>query len=59
MDSPSENSSWVSRNMIITGTTILLFLFSFYDFGPEIKDKFIDGKWDDTTKYFKHLKENL
>ena len=61
MDSPSENSSWVSRNMIITGTTILLFLaLHFYDFWiPEIKDKFIDGKWDDTTKYFKHLKEKF
>jgi succinate dehydrogenase / fumarate reductase cytochrome b subunit len=30
---PSENSSWMSRNMIITGITVMLFLgLHFYDF---------------------------
>jgi succinate dehydrogenase / fumarate reductase cytochrome b subunit len=57
MDKPSENSSWMSRNMIITGIMVLLFLgLHFYDFWiPEIQDKFIDGIWDQPTKYFPHL----
>jgi succinate dehydrogenase / fumarate reductase cytochrome b subunit len=57
MDKPSENSSWMSRNMIITGIMILLFLgLHFYDFWiPEIQDKFVDGIWDQPTKYFPHL----
>ena len=39
MDKPSENSNWMSRNMIITGIMIMLFLgLHFYDFWlPEIK----------------------
>lgn len=42
---PGENSSWMSRNMIITGIMVMLFLgLHFYDFWiPEIKTKFIDG----------------
>jgi succinate dehydrogenase / fumarate reductase, cytochrome b subunit len=42
---PGANSSWVSRNMIITGIVILLFMgLHFYDFWiPEIKTKYIDG----------------
>jgi succinate dehydrogenase / fumarate reductase cytochrome b subunit len=61
MDKPSTNSSWMSRNMIITGLMIFLFLgLHFYDFWiPEIKDKFIDGIWDDTTKYFPHLQHKF
>jgi succinate dehydrogenase / fumarate reductase cytochrome b subunit len=61
MDKPSANSSWMSRNMIITGLMIFLFLgLHFYDFWiPEIKDKFIDGIWDDTTKYFPHLQHKF
>ncbi len=44
---PDKNTSWVSRNMIITGIMIMLFLaLHFYDFWiPEIKTKFIDGDW--------------
>ena len=36
---------------MVTGIMIMLFLgLHFYDFWiPEIKDKFIDGKWDDPT----------
>ncbi|KAA3647451.1 MAG: succinate dehydrogenase [Bacteroidetes bacterium] len=42
---PDKNSSWMSRNMIITGVMVILFLgLHFYDFWlPEIKTKFIDG----------------
>lgn len=41
----AANSSWMSRNMVITGVMIMLFLgLHFYDFWfPEIKLKFIDG----------------
>ena len=61
VDRPSTNSNWMSRNMLITGVMIMLFLgLHFYDFWlPEIKDKFIDGKWDDTTKYFPHLQHKF
>ena len=47
MDKPSENSNWMSRNMVITGLTIMLFLgLHFYDFWiPEINIKFIEGDW--------------
>ncbi|MBL1232389.1 MAG: succinate dehydrogenase cytochrome b subunit [Flavobacteriales bacterium] len=57
MNKPGENASWMSRNMIITGIMIMLFLgLHFYDFWiPEIKDKFIDGIWDNPTKYYEHL----
>ena len=43
----SKNSTWMSRNMIITGIMVMLFLvLHFYDFWiPEIKTKFIDGDW--------------
>ncbi len=60
-NSNPENSSWMSRNMIITGIMIMLFLgLHFYDFWiPEIKDKFIDGKWDNPTKYFPHLQHKF
>ena len=47
MDKPSENSNWISRNMLITGFMVMLFLgLHFYDFWiPEIKTKFIEGDW--------------
>lgn len=53
----NANSTWMSRNMVISGAVILAFLgLHFYDFWlPEIKDKFIDGIWTDTTKYYPHL----
>ncbi|MBL4705430.1 MAG: succinate dehydrogenase cytochrome b subunit [Flavobacteriales bacterium] len=42
---PGKNSPWMSRNMIITGLMVLLFLgLHFYDFWfPELKLKYIDG----------------
>lgn len=61
MDKPSENSNWMSRNMIITGIMVMLFLgVHFYDFWiPEIKDKFIEGEWNNPTKYFPHLQHKF
>tara|TARA_B100001758_G_C18395472_1_gene605647 strand:- start:463 stop:1131 length:669 start_codon:yes stop_codon:yes gene_type:complete len=57
----ASDSTWMSRNMIITGLMIMCFLgLHFYDFWiPEIKDKFIDGIWDDPTKYYPHLKHKF
>jgi succinate dehydrogenase / fumarate reductase cytochrome b subunit len=45
---PAANSSWMSRNMIVSGLMVLLFLaLHFYDFWiPEINIKYIQG---DTT----------
>ena len=39
------NSSWMSRNMIVSGFLILTFMgLHFYDFWiPELKTKFIEG----------------
>lgn len=55
------NSSWVSRNMIITGLVILAFLaLHFYDFWiPEIEYKYISFEVSDQTKYFHELKEKF
>ena len=54
---PSANASWMSRNMIISGIMILLFLgLHFYDFWvPELKIKYVDGVMDDTTRYYAEL----
>lgn len=45
VNKPNENSTWMSRNMIITGVTVLLFLgLHFYDFWiPEIATKYVEG----------------
>ena len=45
MNKGGENSSWMSRNMIITGIMILLFLgLHFYDFWiPELNVKYVQG----------------
>lgn len=58
---PQANSSWVSRNMIITGVMVLLFLaLHFYDFWfPEMKIKFIDGVWDIEDRYFTELQHKF
>ena len=61
IDKPNENSNWISRNMIITGVMILLFLgLHFYDFWiPEINTKFIKGDWtglhDGKYRYWEEL----
>lgn len=58
---PAASSSWMSRNMIITGLTILLFLgLHFYDFWfPELKIKFIDGVWNIEDRYFAELQHKF
>lgn len=50
----NANSSWASRNMIISGLVILAFLgLHFYDFWvPEIVYKYIESNPEDTTRYF-------
>ena len=54
---PSANSNWVSRNMIISGLTVLAFLaIHFYDFWiPEIKYKYIDVQPEAPERYFNEL----
>lgn len=62
-----SNSSWMSRNMILTGIVVLAFLgLHFYDFWfPEIQIKFIDGDWsgitegEDGYRYFAHLQHKF
>lgn len=64
---PGENSSWMSRNMIYTGITIMLFLgLHFYDFWfPELKVKFIDGDMsgmlpgEEGYRYFTELRHKF
>ncbi|MFC5047520.1 succinate dehydrogenase cytochrome b subunit [Aquimarina hainanensis] len=43
----AANSTWMSRNMILSGLVILFFMgLHFYDFWiPELKTKFVDGDW--------------
>ncbi len=45
VNKPATNSNWMSRNMIITGIMVMLFMaLHFADFWiPELKTKFIDG----------------
>lgn len=45
--SGNANSTWMSRNMLLSGAVILAFLgLHFYDFWiPEIQTKFIEGDW--------------
>jgi succinate dehydrogenase / fumarate reductase cytochrome b subunit len=50
----SKNSSWASRNMIISGLVVLAFLgLHFYDFWvPEMMYKYVDVKPIDETRYY-------
>ena len=47
VDNPSANSTWISRNMIITGVMILAFIVvHFIDFWiPELNIKFVQQDW--------------
>jgi succinate dehydrogenase / fumarate reductase, cytochrome b subunit len=58
---PEASSSWMSRNMIITGIMVMLFLgLHFYDFWlPELKLKFIDGIWNIEDRYFEELQHKF
>ncbi|WP_314238237.1 succinate dehydrogenase cytochrome b subunit [Capnocytophaga leadbetteri] len=55
------NSSWMSRNMIITGVMILLFLgLHLYDFWVgEMNYKYIQFKEPDPTRYYHELIEKF
>ena len=53
----NSNASWVSRNMIISGSTVLAFLaLHFYDFWiPEMDYKYVKFLPEDPDRYFKEL----
>lgn len=53
----AANSSWASRNMIISGTVVLAFLLlHFYDFWiPEMVYKYVDVKPLEPTRYYGEL----
>lgn len=53
----NANSTWFSRNMILTGLVILFFLgLHFYDFWiPEMNYKYIEGKPEVTDRYYDEL----
>lgn len=53
----NKNSTWASRNMIISGAVILAFLgLHFYDFWfPEIVHKYIESNPLDATRYYPEL----
>ena len=57
----AANSSWASRNMIISGSVILAFLgLHFYDFWfPEMVYKYVEGSPLDATRYFHELAEKF
>src|SRR5690554_2687681 len=63
---PSANSTWMSRNMIITGIMVLLFLgLHYYDFWfPELQLKFIQGDMSGLNaagefRYFEELQHKF
>ncbi|MEC7454239.1 MAG: succinate dehydrogenase cytochrome b subunit [Bacteroidota bacterium] len=53
----NANASWVSRNMLISGGTVLAFLaLHFYDFWvPEMNYKYIEVLPEDPNRYYKEL----
>lgn len=57
----NKNSSWISRNMLLSGAVILSFLFlHFYDFWiPEMEYKYIEFKPDDPNRYHHELVEKF
>ena len=57
----AANSSWASRNMILSGSVILAFLgLHFYDFWfPEMVYKYVDVNPLDSTRYFHELAEKF
>ena len=57
----AANSSWASRNMIISGSVILAFLLvHFYDFWvPEMAYKYVQFGPLDETRYFHELAEKF
>ena len=61
MNNASVNSSWMSRNMIISGLVILAFLvLHLYDFWlPEMKYKYIDVNMPNETRYYEELRHKF
>ena len=61
----AANSTWMSRNMILSGLVILVFvILHFIDFWfPEINTKFIQGDWsglhNGELRYFHELQEKF
>lgn len=57
---PQNNSTWMSRNMIITGVMIMLFLgLHFYDFWiHEMIEKYVEGNTD-SLRYHSELVEKF
>jgi succinate dehydrogenase / fumarate reductase cytochrome b subunit len=60
-DNGAANSTWASRNMIISGSVILAFLgLHFYDFWvPEMAYKYVEFGPLDETRYFHELAEKF
>ncbi|MBC5862182.1 succinate dehydrogenase cytochrome b subunit [Flavobacterium sp. F-328] len=57
----AANSSWASRNMIVSGLVVLAFiLLHFYDFWiPEMVYKYVDVQPLDETRYFGELQHKF
>lgn len=57
----AANSSWASRNMIVSGLVVLVFiLLHFYDFWiPEMVYKYVDVQPLDETRYFGELQHKF
>ncbi|MGB3453494.1 MAG: succinate dehydrogenase cytochrome b subunit [Moheibacter sp.] len=61
MNSPAANSSWMSRNMLVTGGVILaFFLLHFIDFWfPEMNLKYIEFAPNDPERFFPELQHKF
>ncbi|KQR93803.1 succinate dehydrogenase [Chryseobacterium sp. Leaf180] len=61
MNNGSANSTWMSRNMIISGAVILAFFaLHFYDFWfPEISYKYLNPQVADETRYYAELQHKF
>lgn len=61
MNKGNANSSWFSRNMILSGLVILLFIMlHFYDFWiPEMNYKYIQFKAENPNRYYHELVEKF
>ncbi|TRX02264.1 succinate dehydrogenase cytochrome b subunit [Flavobacterium gawalongense] len=57
----AANSSWASRNMIVTGSVVLAFIaLHFYDFWfPEMVYKYVDVSPLNETRYFHEMTEKF
>lgn len=57
----AASSTWMSRNMLITGITILLFLgLHFYDFWVgEMNYKYVEHLPEDPTRYFEEVQHKF